>query len=77
MADIASLFLPSKRGSAVAPTFGAVLTSWSPPNNTVQIGDSTVFTDLPYLDVPMTVGNVLMLNTPSGPIILGNVRQAG
>lgn len=73
-ADLSRLFLPGARGAGSQLVMSGVCTAWDAVTHqsTVNVGGSVNYANLPVLNVAaMTVGSVLLLNTPAGPIILG------
>lgn len=77
--ELARLFLASPAVRAVQLLMGATCTAWDAATfaNTVVIGGTVTYTNLPVLNpAAMSVGRVLLANTPAGPIILGRIDQA-
>lgn len=72
-ADLSRLFLPSARGAGTQLLMPGICTLWDAvtKHNTVLVGTVT-YTNLPVLNATaMAAGQVLLINTPAGPIILG------
>lgn len=75
---LAPLFQPFNGGSGAVSIIGGILQTWNPTTyeNTVKVG-ATQFTNAGVLYPSLlSTGNVVLLMTAAGPIILGRIYKA-
>lgn len=77
--DLSGLFFGPTGGNSTLPWMGGVMTVWDAVTyaNTVVVGGAVTYTDLPVINpAGLSTGQVLLAQTPAGPIVLGRIYQA-